>query len=154
MSLKELVSRDAQAGAVTWIGLRPKRRAAMAVVQRADVTVEGLKGDHGRPGKRAITLFQTEHLAVIGAFLGQAPPDPEALRRNLHIARLNLSSLRGAKVWVGNALLQITGPCAPCSRMQETLGLGGYNALRGHGGWTADVLTTGVVHVGDPVRRA
>jgi MOSC domain-containing protein YiiM len=52
---------------------------------------------------------------------------------------------------VGGAVLRITGICAPCSRMEEVLGFGGYTAVRGHGGRCAEVVTPGRVAIGDAV---
>ncbi len=147
-----MLVRDAQPGRVTWIGLRPEQLGAVVPVERAMIGESGLDGDHARPGKRAVTLFQQEHLAAVASFTG-SEVRPEDLRRNIHVAGLNLSSLRGARVRVGGALVEITGVCAPCSRMQAALGPGGYNALRGHGGWCARVLESGAVALGDRVVR-
>lgn len=144
-SLKELINTIAKPGRVEWIGLRPARRKAMQEIETVEVSEDGLVGDHGRPGKRAITLIQHEHLAVIGAFLGLPPVDPALLRRNLVISGINLLSLKARTIKIGTATLAVTGPCAPCSRMEEVFGTGGYSAVRGHGGITASVLAPGVI---------
>ncbi len=150
-SLREMMGRHARGGRVAWIGLRPARRAGMMAVAAVEAGPEGVSGDHGRPGPRAVTLVQAEHLAVVGAFLGRGPVEPEVLRRNIVVAGLNLAGLGGREVEVGGAVLRVTGICAPCSRMEEALGPGGYTAVRGHGGWCAEVVTPGRIAVGDRV---
>ncbi|MGR3466304.1 MAG: MOSC domain-containing protein [Shimia sp.] len=149
-ALAAMMARHAQAGQVDWIGLRPARRGEMQAVMEARLTETGLIGDHARPGKRAVTLIQAEHLPVIAALAGRPAP-PEVLRRNLVISGINLLALKGARVVLGEAEVEITGPCPPCSRMEEALGPGGYSALRGHGGVCAMVTRSGVIAVRDRV---
>jgi MOSC domain-containing protein YiiM len=149
--LREMMARHAQGGRVAWIGVRPARRGGMVAVEAVEVGFAGVEGDHGRAGRRAVTLLQGEHLAAVGAFLGRVPVAPEVLRRNIVVEGLNLAGLNGWTVAVGGAVLRITGICAPCSRMEEALGPGGYNAVRGHGGWCAEVVTPGRIAVGDGV---
>jgi MOSC domain-containing protein YiiM len=118
------------------------------------VAGRGLVGDHYRPGRKAsrqVTLLQAEHLPVIASLLGRGPPDPALLRRNLVVSGVNLLALKGRRFRVGDVLLEGTGYCHPCSRMEEALGYGGYNAMRGHGGLNARVLEGGTIRVGDRV---
>jgi MOSC domain-containing protein YiiM len=150
-SIATLTARHAQNGRLDWIGLRPARLAQVQAVERLEVTEAGLRGDHARPGKRAVTLIQAEHLPVIAALAGLDRVEPATLRRNLVISGLNLGALRGRIVRIGSIVLKTTGPCAPCSRMEAALGPGGYNAMRGHGGWCAEVVTRGVIARGDTV---
>ena len=148
--LGDLMATHARAGIVTWIGLRVARRGTVQPVEEAPVEVDGLVGDHrARPGKRAVTIMQTEHVPVIAALAGNAAVTPEALRRNVHVQGLNVLALREREFRLGTALLRGTGICAPCSRMTEAFGPGGYNAVRGHGGITAEVLEPGTVRLGD-----
>ncbi len=150
-TLKALIARVAQPGQVTWIGVRPMRRAALLPVEEVAVEARGLKGDHGSSDKRAVTLMQAEHLSVIGSFLGRGPVAAAQVRRNILVSGLNLAALKGRQVRLGSAVLEITSICAPCSRMEEAFGPGGYSAMRGHGGWCARVAQPGLVRLGDAV---
>ena len=107
--------------------------------------------DAGARLSRAVTLIQAEHLPAIAALAGLDRVDPADLRRNLAVSGINLAALRGQRFRVGSAVLKGVENCAPCSRMEEVLGRGGYNAMRGHGGITAIVLEEGDVSLGDAV---
>lgn len=122
----------------------------------------GLSGDRSalaRPGgRRQVTLMQSEHLPVIAALVRAPEVAPELLRRNLVVSGLNLIAARSlfndqpVRLTIGDqVVLELTGPCEPCSRMEETLGPGGYNAMRGHGGRTARIIEGGLLRVGDRV---
>ena len=69
------------------------------------------------------------------------------------VAGINLAALVGWRVALGSARLEITGPCDPCSRMEEAFGPGGYNAVRHHGGVTARIVGSGRVAIGDALVR-
>jgi MOSC domain-containing protein YiiM len=150
--LARLLTAPTRSGTVVWIGLRPDRRQALLEVANADFDpAAGMVGDHSHSRTRQVTLMQAEHLPAIAAYLGRTEIDPALLRRNIVVAGINLLALKDRSFRLGSVRLQATGACHPCSRMEEILGPGGYNAVRGHGGITAYVLAAGQVHVGDPV---
>lgn len=155
-SIKELEQRLPQVGKVDWIGVRPKTREKIKLLTAVRAGEDrGLVGDHyaGKPGsKRQVTLIQAEHLAAVATIMQSNSLDPALARRNLVISRINLLALKKRRFKVGEVLLEGTGSCAPCSRMEENLGPGGWNAMRGHGGITAKVLKGGVIKIGDEVR--
>ena len=141
-------------GRVEWIGLRPARDVAMRAVDAAEaVAGRGLVGDRyaSGSGKRGLTLIQAEHLPVVAALAGLPDVSPMTLRRNLVVSGLPLVALKGRRFRIGEVVLEGTGPCDPCSRMEDALGPGGYNAMRGHGGITARVLQGGWLAPGDAV---
>ena len=153
--LAALMNAPVRPGRVEWIGLRPARRADMAVVTEARLDSEaGLIGDRyaGRSGNRHVTLIQCENLTAIASHLGLDRVLPEQLRRNILVSGLNLLALKDRPFRLGTALLEMTGDCHPCSRMEEIFGVGGYNAVRGHGGITARVLEGGEVRLGDAIK--
>lgn len=150
--LAKLMARFPRAGRVEWIGLRPERRAPLASVKQAEAVAGcGLAGDHYESktnGKRQVTLIQAEHLEAVAKLLGRPGVSPDLVRRNILVSGINLLALRNGKFRIGDVLLEGSGPCEPCSRMEEVLGEGGYNAMRGHGGITARILGGGNVEVG------
>ena len=157
-TVAELLATLPQVGTLEWIGLTPARREPPVSAEEAAVRVgTGLDGDHhaasGRgSGRRQVTLIQAEHLPVIASLLGRDAVEPAMLRRNLVVRGVNLLALKDRRFRVGDdVVLEYTGPCHPCSRMEDTLGPGGYNAVRGHGGITARVIAEGVIRLGDRV---
>jgi MOSC domain-containing protein YiiM len=139
---------------VDFIAVRPARGVdaqAMDAVQA--VAGRGLVGDRytGGSGKRGVTLIQAEHLPVIAALAGLGAIDPATVRRNLVVSGIPLIALKGRRFRVGDVLLEGTGPCDPCSKMEAALGEGGYNAMRGHGGLCARIVEGGVIRLGDAV---
>jgi MOSC domain-containing protein YiiM len=150
--IADLIARFPRQGRVAFIGVRPERRAPVASLERVFIGKGGLAGDHrDKPGARAVTLIQAEHLPAIAALAGLDKVDPAGLRRNIAVAGISLAALRGRRFRIGGAVLKGVEVCAPCSRMEEVLGRGGYNAMRGHGGITAMVIEEGEVRIGDPV---
>ena len=154
--MEELFNSPVREGVVERIGVRPKRREPLTDVEKVEASpVEGLVGDRfsGKSTTRQVTLIQFEHIACVAAFLGLEKLDPLAMRRNLVISGINLLGLKDKRFAIGDeVVLEHTGPCHPCSRMEELFGPGGYQATRGHGGITARVVAGGWIRRGDAVR--
>ena len=152
--MSEILKTMPQVGTIQWIGVRPARREPLRVVQAAEIGDQGLEGDrfNGPSGApRMVTLIQQEHIEAMASILATDSIDPGLLRRNIVVSGINLAALKQNQFRIGNAVLFGTGNCAPCSRMEENLGPGGYNAMRGHGGITARVVSGGQIRTGDPV---
>jgi len=152
MQIKELMQHFSKPGIVAAISVRPERLAPPIVLDQVRaIENKGLEGDRSKGGNRQVTLIQKEHIAAVASFLGKESLDFTLTRRNILVEGINLLSLKGKQFHIGEAILEYTGECHPCSRMEEALGEGGYNSMRGHGGITARIIKTGLISNGDSV---
>ncbi|MCF8245185.1 MAG: MOSC domain-containing protein [Saprospiraceae bacterium] len=153
--IKELMRSIPQVGKVEWVSVRPTARGEVMPLEAVEAQEgKGLVGDHysGASGTRQVTLIQAEHLAAVAYILKMDVIDPELTRRNIVVSGINLLAFADQQFQIGEAVLEMTGLCHPCTRMEENLGAGGYNAMRGHGGITCRIVKGGKIKVGDAVR--
>lgn len=155
-AFKDLFGNFPQSGKVVWIGIRPQNRQPMEVLEDTFANIGGLTNDRANKGnpnnKRQVTLIQAEHIKAVASFLGEGNIDPALIRRNIVVEGINLNALKDKQFRIGEAILEMTGFCFPCSRMEENLGKGGFNAMRGHGGITCRVIEEGKIKIGDEVK--
>lgn len=164
--LRTLTAQFAQNGQLDAIYLRPARNVpCVKVASTLALAGQGLMGDRTlqAPSRnplgsnRQVTLIQAEHITVLAAFLNK-PIDASWLRRNLLVSGINLLAAKSLfkdqamQLHIGDVILEITGPCEPCSKMESALGKGAYNAMRGHGGVNARIIVGGELKLGDCVR--
>ena len=133
--------------------IRPERKAEPLQVTQITITPQGIEGDyyHKEDGKRQVTLIAAEGLAEMAAIVGFQGDAHLACRRNILIESLPEGDLKGKMIGLGDkVLLEITGYCHPCFRMDENFGEGAIAAFDKRAGWTARVIEGGHVGIGDP----
>jgi MOSC domain-containing protein YiiM len=131
----------------------------METLDHAQVTVEqGIHGDFRgslKPGrnKRQVTVLGAEGWHQALRELGASVPW-EQRRVNLLVEDLALEQSAGARIVFDSGLvLEVTGECDPCSRMEEVAtGLKAVLLPHWRGGVTTRVLASGPIRVGDNVR--
>jgi MOSC domain-containing protein YiiM len=119
----------------------------MRLLQEARLEDGGIPGDdHFQPGSaRQLLLIEAETLSALGL-------EPGTVKENLTVEGMQLMGLpAGTLLEVGEAQLEVTKVCEPCSRMDEIRG-GLMTELVGRRGMLARVTRPGVVRQGDPVR--
>lgn len=151
----------ARAGAVRSIHLARLAGEGMRPVTEARaVPGRGLEGDRyfnrvgtysNQPGPdREVTLIESEVLAALEREQGirLAPND---CRRNLVTSGVRLNQLVGREFRVGGVALRGIRLCQPCAYLERLTVPGVLAALVNRGGLRAQILTEGVIRVGDPV---
>jgi MOSC domain-containing protein YiiM len=106
---------------------------------------QGLKGcAHANPPRREVLLASKAHLDSVGV-------EPGAIRENVTVDGDDVQTWDvGRRVQVGQALLEITMVCDPCSRMDD-LRPGLRTEIDGKRGMLAAVIEGGEIALGDSV---
>jgi MOSC domain-containing protein YiiM len=106
---------------------------------------QGLEGcAHANPPRREVLLASKQHLDALGVEAG-------AIRENVTVDGADVHEWPvGQRVRVGDALLEITMVCDPCSRMDE-LRPGLRAEIDGKRGMLAHVVESGEIALGDEI---
>jgi MOSC domain-containing protein YiiM len=111
------------------------------------VVNKGFRGCiHGRPGsKRQVSLMDLETLEKLGVA-------PGMVKENITTRGVDFQSFSTGQILrIGDeCVLEITGPCHPCPRMDE-IRMGLQEELRGQRGWLCKVNVAGRIRRGDRI---
>jgi len=123
---------------------------------------KGLKGDRyfqengtysDRPGPdREITLIEIEAIEAI-EHESQIKLNPGDARRNLVTRSVALNHLVGKEFSVGDVRLRGIRLCEPCSHLASLTQPDVLPALIHRGGLRAQILSQGIIHVGDNIKE-
>jgi MOSC domain-containing protein YiiM len=116
-----------------------------------DARVFGRKNREGEPSRRQVSLIAREEIAAHAAALGLSGIEPGAVRSNIETVGIDLISLVGKNVNIGEAVLYFYEARTPCHKMD--LVADGLQKLMscGRQGVMAQVIASGTIRVGDPI---
>jgi len=138
-------------GTVKSLGIAVSKLSPMAQVDKIElITGQGIVGDRhlrtdGTRSKRQILLMDIETLIEFGL-------SERDIKENITVQGIDFSLIKlGNIVRIGmDVVLEITGDCEPCSRMDE-LRSGLKNAIDGRRGMLAYVKSGGTISSGDSI---
>lgn len=151
-------------GEIVSIHLIPEPGGKPASVREARALPgRGLEGDRYGSGKgtysnkpgpsRELTLIEIEAIEGLKSDDGLAL-DPGDSRRNVVTRGVPLNHLVGREFTVGGVRAKGVRLCEPCARLASLTDPRAHPGLIHRGGLRAQILSEGVIHVGDPVKPA
>jgi len=141
-------------GKLIGIATRGRPRGPMELRAQVDVTIEGgIAGDaRGRtPGRQVTVLARESWEAACGDVATELPWTTR--RANLLVEGIDLPQRAGARLQIGDVVLEVSFETEPCRQM-ETAHAGLQAALTPdwRGGVCCSVIEGGTLTTGDPVR--
>jgi MOSC domain-containing protein YiiM len=159
-------------GTVVSIHLAPEASAPMqSIIEVRAVPGRGLEGDRyftgtgfwsktSSHGGREVTLIEIEAVEALFGDVVNAAGERLGIklaaadtRRNIATSGVPLNHLVGHEFRVGAVLMRGTRLCEPCTHLGDLTQHGVMTGLIHRGGLRAQILSEGVIHVGDAVRR-
>jgi MOSC domain-containing protein YiiM len=132
------------------IHIGPEEGGALTSVDSVRaVAGQGLEGDRNfRPGGakpgQALTLVEAEEVDAAGLGLGET-------RRNVTVRGVRLNDLVGKSFKVGEVECYGVELCEPCSHLESMTRPGIIKDMVHRAGINADILSDGVIRVGDAI---
>jgi MOSC domain-containing protein YiiM len=108
--------------------------------------------DNGQPSKRQITLMEREQIAEHATTLGLESIPAGAVRSNIETTGIDLVSLIGKEVEIGEAILLLYGARDPCEQMDAICQGLRELMMNNRQGVLAQVIRSGKIQVGDRIR--
>jgi MOSC domain-containing protein YiiM len=108
--------------------------------------------DTGLANRRQITLMEREQIEEHATALGLQSIAPGAVRSNIETRGIDLISVLGREVEIGEAILLLYAPRDPCEKMDAICQGLRERMLKNRQGVLAQVLRSGKIRVGDRVR--
>jgi MOSC domain-containing protein YiiM len=158
-------------GAVVSIHIAPDASVPMqSITEVRAVPGRGLEGDRyfagtgcysktPSPGGREVTLIEIETVDTVSRGVPNAAGERQGItltaadtRRNIATSGVPLNHLVDLEFRVGTVLMRGTRLCEPCKHLEDLTQRGVLSALIHRGGLRAQILSEGVIRVGDAVR--
>jgi len=99
--------------------------------------------DHREDFKGQITFFDHAVAAQLERELDLPGIDHSAFRRNVMVSGVDLNGLVGRRFRIGEVVFEGSEECAPCYWMDQAIGPGAFEWLKGRGGLRARIRTSG-----------
>jgi hypothetical protein len=134
-------------GEIRYLFRKPSSNEPMVSETELELVKEkGIVGDKSFGSRKRQVLIVDEEILLKYSLI------PGDLRENIVSADLRISELTDKSViQIGDAVLKITGDCAPCAYIYD-IQEGLQDEIRGNRGVLAVVQQGSVINVGDPIR--
>jgi len=107
--------------------------------------------DSGKPSRRQLSLIEREQIAEHAAALGLQTIAPGAVRSNIETEGIDLVSLVGKELEIGEAVILLYSPRDPCGKMDAICQGLRELMLNNRQGVMAQVVRSGRISVGDKI---